>query len=308
MLACGRCERFFHMRCLDPPLITVPDGELFCLDCFNKKDLMRDKKTLNKSTCKAKILSATKTERVGSGTACAGRSTECAIVDKNHAGPIPGVHVGQSWRYRIHVSKSGVHRPPVGGIAGKSSTPAVSVVLAAGYPEDEDHGEEFIYTGSGGYNLSGSRRTPKAQAFDQELTRQNLSLARACAAPVNDDVGAEAADWRSSSPIRVCRSYKVAKKHPEFAPAAGVRYDGIYKTYKYRKERGHSGPYVWRFWFRRDDPEPLPWTPEGKQRAKELGLGLYDPDGADADSRSHPLHKLLRRRRCASCRMPCCVS
>ncbi|KAJ1958726.1 hypothetical protein EC988_000131 [Linderina pennispora] len=291
-LSCDECGRFFHMRCLYPPLTTVPEEDWFCPDCFNKNEgVVEGEKTFGKSARKAKMPSATQTKSWGGGMACVGTTKKCTIVDKDHTGPIPGVHVGQSWRYRIHVSESGVHRPPVGGIAGKSSTPAVSIVLAAGYPEDEDHGDEFIYTGSGGYDLSGNKRTAKVQVFDQELTRQNLSLARACAAPINADVGAEAADWRSSSPIRVCRSYKVAKKHPEFAPAEGVRYDGIYKIYKYRKERGHSGPYVWRFWFRRDDPEPMPWTPEGQLRAKELGLELYDPDGANADGRSHTLRK-----------------
>ncbi|KAJ1940987.1 hypothetical protein EC988_006879 [Linderina pennispora] len=149
--------------------------------------------------------------------------------------------------------------------------PAVSIVLAAGYPEDEDYGDEFIYTGSGGYTDKST-----VQISDQELTRQNMSLARACAAPINAEADAEAIDWRKSSLICVCRSYKVAKRHPEFGPKMG---------------RGHSGPYVWRFWFHRDDPEPSPWTSEGQLRTKELGPMICDHDGADADGRCHTLRK-----------------
>ncbi|KAJ2815058.1 hypothetical protein IWW50_006940, partial [Coemansia erecta] len=187
--------------------------------------------------------------------------------------------------YRIHVSESGIHRPPVGGIAGSSKKPAASIVLAGGYPEDVDRGDEFVYTGSGGYDLSGNKRQAKVQSFDQELTRQNRSLALACAAPINEENGATAKNWKESSPIRVCRSYKVAKMHPEFAPPEGVRYDGLYRIVKYWKEKGVSGFYVWRYLFRRDDPEPAPWTDEGRAFIENHGFVMHDPD-ADADGRT----------------------
>ncbi|KAI7832076.1 PUA-like domain-containing protein [Kickxella alabastrina] len=202
----------------------------------------------------------------GSGKSCAGMSKSCTVVPSNHIGSIPGVRVGQSW------SESGVHRPPVGGIAGGSTTPAMSIVLAGGYPEDDDHGEEFYYTGSGGYDLSGNKRQAKTQSFDQELIRGNRSLALSCAAPIDEINGAVATDWKQSSPVRVCRSYKLAKMHPEFAPKEGVRYDGLYRLVKYWREKGVSGFYVWRYFFRRDDSEPAPWTEEGKQNIERLGL------------------------------------
>ncbi|KAJ1806933.1 hypothetical protein LPJ56_005015 [Coemansia sp. RSA 2599] len=225
--------------------------------------------------------SATQKRKWGGGKACAGTTKTCTIVGKSHVGSIPGVRVGQSWRYRIHVSEAGVHRPPVGGIAGSSTSPAVSIVLSGGYPEDEDHGEWFYYTGSGGYDLSGNKRQAKQQAFDQELTRQNRSLALACAAPIDEINGAEAEDWTKSSPIRVCRSYKAVKMHPEYAPAEGVRYDGLYKIVRYWRDKGVSGFYVWRYLFRRDDPEPAPWTQEGKQNIERFGLVMYESDDED---------------------------
>ncbi|KAJ2468545.1 hypothetical protein GGI02_003668 [Coemansia sp. RSA 2322] len=283
-LACDECGRFYHMRCLPTPLTELPEGDWYCEYCKNDPNLVisGEKKLDLSKTRKAKMPSATQTKNWGGGMACAGASKTCTIVPKNHVGSIPGVHVGQSWRFRIHVSGAGVHRPPVGGIAGSSTVPAVSIVLAGGYPEDEDRGDEFTYTGSGGYDLSGNKRVAKVQTFDQELTRQNRSLALACAAEIDEENGATAMDWKMSSPIRVCRSYKIAKKHPEYAPAEGVRYDGLYRIAKYWKEKGESGHYVWRYLFRRDDPEPAPWTPEGIANIERWGLELYDPDNGSS--------------------------
>ena len=36
--------------------------------------------------------------------ACAGRQKTCSVVPSNHFGPIPGVEVGQSWKFRVGVS------------------------------------------------------------------------------------------------------------------------------------------------------------------------------------------------------------
>jgi len=45
-------------------------------------------------------------------------------------------------------------------------------VLSGGYEDDVDNGDEFFYTGSGGRDLSGNKRTA-LQSCDQELTRYN---------------------------------------------------------------------------------------------------------------------------------------
>lgn len=41
---------------------------------------------------------------------------------------------------------------------------------------------------------------------------------------------------------------------------------------KYWPEIGKCGYLVWRYLLRRDDQEPAPWTPEGMERTKKLGL------------------------------------
>lgn len=44
------------------------------------------------------------------------------------------------------------------------------------------------------------------------------------------------------------------------------------KVVKYWPEIGKCGYLVWRYLLRRDDQEPAPWTPEGLERIKKLGL------------------------------------
>lgn len=175
------------------------------------------------------------------------------------------------------MSESGVHRPHVAGIHGRSNDGAYSLVLAGGYEDDVDHGNFFTYTGSGGRDLSGNKRTAE-QSCDQKLTNTNRALALNCSAPLNDRKGAEAKNWRSGKPVRVVRSVK-GGKHSKYAPSEGNRYDGIYKVVKYWPEKGKSGFLVWRYLLRRDDEEPGPWTKEGKERTKKLGLTMQYPAG-----------------------------
>ena len=75
-----------------------------------------------------------------------------------------------NWFRRIQVSEEGVHRPPVAGIAGRAEEGCQSIVLAGGYEDDEDNGDFFTYTGSGGRDLSGNKRTA-GQTSDQKLDK-----------------------------------------------------------------------------------------------------------------------------------------
>uniref|UniRef100_A0A2H1V1V5 SFRICE_013827 n=1 Tax=Spodoptera frugiperda TaxID=7108 RepID=A0A2H1V1V5_SPOFR len=136
---------------------------------------------------------------------------------------------------------------------------------AGGYEDDVDHGNEFTYTGSGGRDLSGNKRTAE-QSCDQTLTRENKALARNCAVNSISEEGGDAGDnWRNGKPVRVVRSYKMLKHFPKYAPKEGIRYDGIYKVVKYYPEKGLSGFIVWKYLLRRDDPNPAPWEPGAKE-------------------------------------------
>lgn len=78
--------------------------------------------------------------------------------------------------------------------------------------------------------------------------------------------------------MRVIRSSK-GRRISKYAPEEGNRYDGIYKVVKYWPEIGKCGFLVWRYLLRRDDLEPAPWTPEGIERSKKLGLKVQYPPG-----------------------------
>jgi hypothetical protein len=36
LLLCDQCDTPWHMECLDPPLVVVPDGDWFCPDCVGR--------------------------------------------------------------------------------------------------------------------------------------------------------------------------------------------------------------------------------------------------------------------------------
>ncbi|XP_001944935.5 LOW QUALITY PROTEIN: E3 ubiquitin-protein ligase UHRF1 [Acyrthosiphon pisum] len=273
---CDECDDSFHIGCLTPPLTEVPDVDYwYCPTCkVDDNEIVKAGGKLKDS--KKKTLASTSTRDWGKGMACVGRTKKCNIVPPNHFGPIPGVEVGTTWLFRVQVSESGIHRPPVGGIHGRDNQGAFSIVLSGGYEDDIDNGEEFMYTGSGGRDLSGNKRTA-LQSCDQELTRNNRALALNCNADINDKEGATAVDWKKGKPVRVVRNYKL-RKHSEYAPEVGNRYDGLYKVTKYYPETGISGFVVWRFVLKRDDPIPAPWTAKGKKRIVQLGLEMIYPE------------------------------
>jgi len=111
------------------------------------------------------------------------------MIPKDHFGPIiaendptrnRGVLVGDTWEDRMECKKWGAHFPHIAGIAGQSSQGAQSVALSGGYDEDEDHGEWFLYTGSGGRDVKGNRGTNKKQSFDQKFKHRNEALRLSC--------------------------------------------------------------------------------------------------------------------------------
>lgn len=84
-------------------------------------------------------------------------------------------------------------------------------MLSGGYEDDLDNGEWFLYTGSGGRDLSGNKRTNKVkkilvkfcflrkcpvqiQSFDQKFESYNEALRLSCI---------------HGLPVRVVRSHKV---------------------------------------------------------------------------------------------------
>merc|ERR1712029_346881 len=207
----------------------------------------------------------------GKGGSCTGRTKVCTKVDQHHFGEVPGIEGGMTWESRMQLSEEGIHRPPVAGIAGKpTSGGSQSIVLSGGYEDDVDSGHEFWYTGAGGRDLSGNKRTGEA-CEDQKFEKVNLALAMCVegdwSAPkkLPNKEGVTAKKWKNGKPIRVTRGFKFGK-HSKYAPKEGYRYDGIYKLVSFKASHSDKiGFKVYRYLLRRDDPAPAPWEEGAKK-------------------------------------------
>ncbi|XP_049360682.1 E3 ubiquitin-protein ligase ORTHRUS 2-like [Solanum verrucosum] len=197
-----------------------------------------------------KAFTTERAKKTGKANACSGKIF--VTIPGDHFGPISadndpernvGVMVGETWEDRFECRQWGAHFPHVAGIAGQSDYGAQSVALSGGYEDDEDHGEWFLYTGSGGRDLSGNKRTNKLQSFDQKFEKLNEALRVSCL---------------KGYPVRVVRSHK--EKLSSYAPDKGVRYDGVYRIEKCWRKPGKQGFKVCRYLFVRCDNDPAPWT------------------------------------------------
>ncbi|MFI1810057.1 YDG/SRA domain-containing protein [Streptomyces sp. NPDC020422] len=198
-------------------------------------------------------------------------------------GPAPYVPIGTVFANRDALAAANVHRPLQAGIWGKQKEDAKSIVVSGGYEDDEDLGTEIIYTGQGG--MTEGRHT-----HHQELTRGNAALVNSAA---------------SGTPVRVIRG---AGDHSPYAPAHGLRYDGLYRVEDYWSERRAVDDLrIWRFRLRAVDgetsllgtdgetvnfptlvPLPLPTTPEA----------VAEPDpGQRPDRRTAITQRLVRSTR-----------
>ena len=185
----------------------------------------------------------------------------------SYFGAPSNVAVGDMWLSRVECSQATVHGPWVGGISGSGKTGAYSIVLSGGYEGDIDEGDVFTYTGSGGRDLTGNKRTAP-QSADQVLKKGNLAIL------VNMFRG---------KPLRVVRGYKLPS---EYAPQQGYRYDGLYDVVEVWPEQGPSGFVIWRYKMQRvesaDQPE-APWKRSEWQKDEEERIqAMKDARGGDA--------------------------
>jgi len=142
----------------------------------------------------------------------------------------------------------------------RTSPTTVDLHPQGGYSDDIDEGEYFLYTGSGGRDLSGNKRIAKFQSKHQTFTSSNEALRRSC------ELGL---------PVRVVRSHK--EKRSAYAPSAadaeagrGLRYDGVYRIVAaYRRPGAQVSPcgerfLVCRYVFVRCDNDPAPWSEDAE--------------------------------------------
>ena len=87
-------------------------------------------------------------------------------------GEIAGCPEGAEFASYKELNEAKVHMPTQAGISGSQEEGADSIVVSGGYEDDQDFGDEIIYTGHGGRDDSGK------QIADQTLMRGNMALAK----------------------------------------------------------------------------------------------------------------------------------
>jgi len=168
-------------------------------------------------------------------------------------GHIAGISPGAKWSKRIDCNDDGVHPGIMNGISGNTNEGAYSIALSGGYEDDEDGGNVFTYTGSGGRD-----RRMGTQTADQTFDHVYNKILKASVYTKN--------------PVRVIRGFNLDSP---YAPYEGYRYDGLYIVIRAWMEIGKSKKQMCRFEFRRCPGQPpiprqQPYRP--KHRIKKLSL------------------------------------
>ena len=133
----------------------------------------------------------------------------------------PGVRVGALFDTRAELHAANVHRELRAGICGRPETGAESIVLAGGYVDDRDGGDRILYTGAGGRDPATGRQVAHQSFGGTRASNWNRALA------VSRDNGL---------PVRVLRGHR-----SPHGPAAGYRYDGLWRVVRYGVEPGEDG-------------------------------------------------------------------
>ncbi|MCI1186603.1 YDG/SRA domain-containing protein [Hymenobacter sp. DH14] len=137
-------------------------------------------------------------------------------------GHVGSYRPGDTFRNRIELALSGMHRPRRAGVCGTQQLGAESIVLAGQYEDDDFTEEEIRYSGNGG-------RDPKTgqQISDQVATTGILALLKSV---------------ETGLPVRVMR-----KVPAEDGGLDVYRYEGLYRLVGYSFGPGKSGFNVYVF-------------------------------------------------------------
>ncbi|KAJ7695501.1 PUA-like domain-containing protein [Mycena rosella] len=175
--------------------------------------------------------------------------------------------VGLLFADRVDLYDAGVHGTKESGIFGtKGDNGAFSIVLNAGYEDDDDRGDIIIYTGEGkGKPKPGQKPKPGANT---QQGPQDMNSSGNAALQKNQT---------ERTPVRVIRG---PDGNVKYSPLQGYRYDGLYYVESSYMEEGKAGFKMCKFELRRCDDlgqDPLPlhitgqgptdkyWSPDGPE-------------------------------------------
>jgi len=117
-------------------------------------------------------------------------------------GEIDSITEGHWFKGRKEMMPSSFHRNWGAGIDGNGTEGTSAIVLSGGYEDDEDHGDEIIYTGAGGNDPSTGKQV-EDQSWDN---KGNAGLLKSM------DEGL---------PVRVIRGHQ---HKSEYSPDTGYKY------------------------------------------------------------------------------------
>lgn len=138
-----------------------------------------------------------------------------------------GIAEGDWFSGHAELHAHGLHRFSGRGISGTQKTGCDSIVLSGGYADDDDRGDEIIYTGEGGRD-----RETGHMVADQSLTDEgNAALV------VSQGLGL---------PVRVIEGLDVKGKKRRRA-TGGYRYRGLYRVASHWMTVGQEGFRICRF-------------------------------------------------------------
>ena len=137
-------------------------------------------------------------------------------------GHVGSYRPGDTFRNRLELAFSGLHRPPRAGVCGTRQLGAESIVLAGQYEDDAFGEEEICYSGNGGRDPRTGR-----QATDQLAAGTNLALLKSA---------------ETGQPVRVLRKVPAEDGGPEV-----YRYEGLYSVIGSGYGPGKSGFQVYVF-------------------------------------------------------------
>jgi hypothetical protein len=138
-----------------------------------------------------------------------------------HNGLVPGAW----WPRQIVALYHGAHGSAYKGIFGNPTDGAYSIVISGQsktyHDLDRDSGDTVIYSADMPTGGNGDNSVAAAQSADTRALRTSI---------------------RTGRPVRVLRS---AGKDKEWAPAAGIRYDGLYRVVgEFQGDNGKGGTVV----------------------------------------------------------------
>ncbi|TWI86466.1 putative restriction endonuclease [Chitinophaga japonensis] len=121
--------------------------------------------------------------------------------------------------------QAGCHRKWAAGIDGNRNDGAAAIVLSGGYEDDEDLGDEILYTGAGGNDPNTGKQIEDQSWENPGNAGLRLSM-------------------NQGLPVRVFRGYTHKSK---FSPQSGYVYAGLYSVVDAWQETGKSGFKICRF-------------------------------------------------------------